>query len=270
LIFYEVEPRPNLSKQFVVCNPATKQLIKLPKLDCSEYHGLTSDLLVDLQSNTYKIFLLGRHKAHFLTLYVYNSITNTWQSLDSFSKFQSNFQVGYFGFHIMIFKKKLYVAFETRANGLMVVVYDPINDTWKKLDIIFSTYEESFGRFVIANDRLFFVQVISEGASSSKHRSFSIIEVKTQGSTSFPMASIQKPLHLQCHECMSHNYIYGIGNKIIISKYIQNYDVIYDVCTREETEKFVNHNLQSKGIKSYHSFKFSLMSLESKSTLHTA
>jgi hypothetical protein len=153
---------------------------------------------------------------------------------------------------------------------LMVVVYDPINDTWKKLDIIFSTYEESFGRFVIANDRLFFVQVISEGASSSKHRSFSIIEVKTQGSTSFPMASIQKPLHLQCHECMSHNYIYGIGNKIIISKYIQNYDVIYDVCTREETEKFVNHNLQSKGIKSYHSFKFSLMSLESKSTLHTA
>jgi hypothetical protein len=148
----------------------------------------------------------------------------------------------------------------------MVVVYDPINDTWKKLDIIFSTYEESFGRFVIANDRLFFVQVISEGASSSKHRSFSIIEVKTEGSTSFPMASIEKPLHLQCCRCLTRNYIYGIDNKIIISEYIQNFDVIYDVCTHEETEKFVNSNLQSKSIKSYHSLNYNLISLQSNST----
>jgi hypothetical protein len=93
LIFYEIEPGPNFPKQFVVCNPATKQLIELLKLDWDEYRGLTSDLLVDLQSNTYKIFLLHCHKAHFLTLYVYNSITNMWQSLDSFSKFQSNYQV---------------------------------------------------------------------------------------------------------------------------------------------------------------------------------
>jgi hypothetical protein len=60
---------------------------------------------------------------------------------------------------------------------------------------------------------------------------------------------------------MTNDYIYGIGNKIIISKYIENFDVIYDVCTHKETEKFVNHNLQSKCIVSYHSLKYSLMSL---------
>jgi hypothetical protein len=167
----------------------------------------------------------------------------------------------------LLFKKKVYVVLKTRANGLMVVVYDPINDTWNKLDMIFSTNKMTFGRFVIANDRLFLVQVIYRDISF-KHRSFSIIEVKTEGSASFPMANIQKPLHRQCCECMSDNYIYGIGNKIIIRKYIKKFDFIYDVCTHEETEKFINHNLQFKGIVNYHSLKYSLMPLQSKSTSH--
>jgi hypothetical protein len=85
LIFFKVD---NItSKQFVVCNPATKRLIKLPQLDCNGFYGLACDLFVDLQSNTYKIFLLDHHKANFLTLNVYNSITNMWQPLDSFTNF---------------------------------------------------------------------------------------------------------------------------------------------------------------------------------------
>ena len=202
----------------------------------------------------------------FFTLYVYNLVTNTWQILDSFSKFQSNFQFGFLRSHVLLFKNKLYVSLKTRANKLMLVVYDPINDIWNKLDMIFSTNNESFGRFVIANDRLFFVQVIYKDEDYHRHRTFSIIEVKTEESASFPMASIEKPLHLQCGECMLNNYIYGIGNKIIINKYMQNYDVIHDVCTHEETKKLVYHNLQSKGIINYHFLKYSLMSLESKST----
>jgi hypothetical protein len=261
-ILFEVVNKAYPPNQFVLCNPATKQLIKLPQLDCSEYLSLTCDLLVDLQYNTYKLFLLGNHIKDFLTLHMYNSMTNMWQTLDSFSKFQSNFRFGYFESHILIYKKKLYVFLKARPNELMVVVYDPINDTWKKLDMIFSTNKMRFGRFVIANDRLFFVQIIYK----DEHRSFSIIEVKTEGSTSFPMASIEKPLHLQCCRCLTRNYIYGIDNKIIISEYIQNFDVIYDVCTHEETEKFVNSNLQSKSIKSYHSLNYNLISLQSNST----
>ena len=195
-IYYSFSYHPN---QFVLCNPATKQLIKLPQLDCSKYLSLTCDLLVDLQSNTYKLFLLGNYIKYFLTLHIYNSITNTWQTLNSFSKFQSNFQFGYFKSHILIYKKKLYVVFETGANGLIVVVYDPINDTWKKLDMIFSTNKKSLGRFVIANDCLFFVQVIYESTGYYTHRSFSIIEVKTEGSTSFPMVNIEKPCDHQCN-----------------------------------------------------------------------
>jgi UDP-N-acetylglucosamine 2-epimerase len=65
---------------------------------------------------------------------------------------------------------------------------------------------------------------------------------------------------------MLENYIYGVGNKIIISKYIQNFDIIYDVCTHKEVERFVDNNLQSKHITSYHPLKYSLMSLLSKAT----
>ena len=62
------------------------------------------------------------------------------------------------------------------------------------------------------------------------------------------------------------DYIYGVGNKIIISRYIHNFDIIYDVCTHKEVEKRVDKNLQQKCIKSYHPFEYSLMSLPSKAT----
>jgi hypothetical protein len=152
LILFEIMTKFYFPTQFVVCNPETKELIKLPQLNCSQVLELKDDLLVDLQSNTYKIFLLLYSKINSLTFYLYNSLTNTWQSLDSFSKFRSNFQFGFFNFHIMLFKEKLYATLKTRTNSLMMVVYDPIIDTWNKLDVTFLANEGCFGKFFIAND----------------------------------------------------------------------------------------------------------------------
>jgi hypothetical protein len=65
------------------------------------------------------------------------------------------------------------------ANGLMVVVYDPMNDTLYILDMILLTYNlmsDICGRFVIANDCLFLVQTIYIENYIFGHKYISIIE----------------------------------------------------------------------------------------------
>ena len=109
-----------------------------------------------------------------LMFYVYNSLTSTWRPLDSFIKFCSSFQFEYFHSDILLFKKNLYAIFKTTANGLMVVVYDPMNDTWSILDMILLTSNlmtDFHGRFVLANDRLFLVQSINPQEDSLEYSS---------------------------------------------------------------------------------------------------
>jgi hypothetical protein len=252
-------------RKYVVCNPATNQLIELPQIGCTQSRH-TSDLVVDLQSNTYKIFLLDYATEDYLMFYVYNSLTNTWQPLESFSKFRSNFQFEFFNSHVLFFKEKLYSIFKTKINGLMMVVYDQVSDTWNKLDIKFLTNKSFSGRFVVANDRLFFVQLIYKNEDDWLYKSISVIEVNMQGSASFPIAYIERPQHRQHILQMTNDHIYGVGNKIIMSYYIRNFDILYDVCSHKETEKFVDCNLQSKHIYSYHSLKYSLASPQCKAT----
>jgi len=164
LVLFEITTgQPCSPKEYLVCNPATNEFVQLPQLGCSSC-GRTCNILVNLQSNTYDIFLFDCSNMDCLMFYVYNSLTSTWRPLDSFIKFCSSFQFEYFHSDILLFKKKLYAIFKTTANGLMVVVYDSMNDTWGILDMILLTSNlmtDFHGRFVIANDRLFLVQSIN-------------------------------------------------------------------------------------------------------------
>jgi hypothetical protein len=268
LILLEITTGLCSPKEYLVCNLATNEFGELPQLGHSGC-GRTGDILVNLQSNTYDIFLLDYSNMDCLKFYIYNSLTSMWRPLDSFTKFCSSFQFEYFNSHILLFKEKLYAIFKTMANGLMVVVYDPMNDTWNILDMMLLTSNlmtNIHGRFVIANDRLFLVQTIYPKEYLFGQRYISIIQVKVEGSASFPIVKIERPPHRQCIAHRPEDYVYSVGNKIIISEYIQNFDIIYDVCTHKEVEKFVDKKLQRKCIESYHPLKYSLMSLPSKAT----
>jgi hypothetical protein len=95
LILLEITTGLCSPKEYLVYNLATKQFSELPQLDHRGF-GRTGNILVNLQSNTYDIFLLDYSNKDCLMFYVYNSLTSTWRPLDSFTKFRSSFQFEYF------------------------------------------------------------------------------------------------------------------------------------------------------------------------------
>ena len=77
--------------QFLVYNPITKEYIKLPQLPTPIHILVECNFFEhDLQSNTYKIFVVSKNE-----VYIYSSSSHFWQTFnDSFSNFKSNFQYG--------------------------------------------------------------------------------------------------------------------------------------------------------------------------------
>ena len=221
------------NNQLLVFNPMTKQCIELPELSNLPYgmRYLACDFFEhDLQSSTYKIFFSWKSN-----VYIYNSSSQTWQSLGSISNLVSHYSVS-----CVTYKNNIYVAIRTLDKKLMMVVYNPILDLWNNFDTNIKSNDD--GRLIIANDRLFYAQVNFNG--TMWNYTISIFEIKIEDKLLIPIIQIIGPFD----DCTEHGFgpicaenIIGIGNKITIMR--DNKSITYNVCTHEQEVRnnIVNH-----------------------------
>ena len=210
------------NNQLLVFNPMTKQSIELPKLSNFPSHltYLACDFFEhDLQSSTYKIFFAWKSN-----VYIYNSTSQTWQSLDSISNLVSNYPLS-----CITYKNDIYVAICTPDKKLMMVVYNPLHDAWKEFDTN-SRGNARDGRLMIANDRLFYTQV-----NYNETYTISIFEMEIEDKLLIPIIQIMSPFdYLTENKYTATENIFGFGNKIIIMRYKKG--ITYNVCTHEQEE----------------------------------
>ena len=215
------------NNQLLVFNPMTKQSIELPKLSNFPFYltYLTCDFFEhDLQSSTYKIFFAWKSN-----VYIYNSSSQTWQSLDSISNLVSDYP-----FSCVTYKNDIYVAICTQDKKLMMAIYNPILDLWNNFDTNIESNDDD-GRLIIANGRLFYVQVNFNG--TMKNYTISIFEMEIEDKLLIPIIQIISPFdYLTEHGCniINAKKIFGFGNKITIMKYKKG--ITYNVCTHEQEE----------------------------------
>ena len=250
----------NANFELFVFNPITKQCIELPKFPCS--HDLRSISNVkcdffehDLQSRTYKIFLLWD-----LSVYIYNSSSQIWQSLNSISSFIFlNCQFRLCPFSCITYKNDIYIVIPTRGKKLMVVVYNPIHDLWNKFDPNIERNDNN-GRLIIANGRLFYAQVCY--LDTTMNSTISIFEMNIEDKLLIPMIQIMCPKEMKCDEwCMQAGFIFGFHNKITIMSYKKDVGITYNVCTHEQIEFRNNIALKKKYCSSViYPFKCTLVS----------
>ena len=161
-----------------------------------------------------------------------------WQSINSFSNFASSlhFELNYL-FSCIKYKDNIYVVFFTLEDKWMMMVYNPINDTWNKFDLDIEKYEVSYeGKLIIANDCLFFAQVCNVERYSHNNKFISRFEINTKDRLLIPIIEITQPRKMRYIGYMSHNLIFGFENKISIIEYIRHIGITYDVSTSEQQE----------------------------------
>ena len=223
------------NNQLLVFNPMTKQCIELPELSNLPYgmRYLACDFFEhDLQSSTYKIFFSWKSN-----VYIYNSSSQTWQSLGSISNL-----VSHYPFSCVTYKNDIYIAICTLDKKLMMVVYNPILDLWNNFDTNIESNDDN-GRLIIANGRLFYAQVNYN--RTMINYTISIFEMEIKDKLLIPIIQIIGPFdiltELGCHPIYTKR-IFGFGNKITIMRYKKS--ITYNVCTHEQEEirnNIVNH-----------------------------
>ena len=222
--------------QLLVFNPITKECIKLPKipnLHFSRYYyfnSLWNFFEHDLQSSTYKIFLVWNS-----SVYIYNSSSQIWQSLDSISNLIPKYEFQLHPFLSVTYKNNIYVAISTLERKLMMVVYNPIHDLWNTFDSNIKSYN-NYRRLIIANGRLFYAQVCVLD-TIMQNSTISIFEMNIKDKLLIPMIQILCPKEMQCDErYIQPMFIFGFNNKIIIMAHKKDVGITYDVCTHEQKE----------------------------------
>ena len=250
------------NSQLLVFNPITKECIELPKLPNLHYpENYVCDFFEhDLQSSTYKIFFSWNSN-----VCIYNSSSQIWQSLDYISNLIPKYRFQLYPFSCVTYKNDIYVAISTRMK-LMMVVYNPIHDLWNKFDTNIESFYDNYGRFIIANGRLFYAQVLDITMQNS---TISIFEMNTKDKLLIPMIQILCPKEMQRDErIMQAGFIFGFNNKITIMAYKKDVGITYDVCTHEQKE-FRNNIIE---IFLYddviYPFKCTLVSPKCRQTLH--
>ena len=220
--------------QLLVHNPITRQCIKLPQPSPKLFIYLERNCDFfehDLQSSSYKIFV-----ASYTRVYIYSSSSCKWKVVDSFSNFKLNLEPKIYGrpFSCIMYKNNMYMAFSTLDNKWMVVVYNPKDDAWSNPSLSKEeTYYLSYtygGRFIIADDRLFFVHV--DNYYSLNDTTIAIFELNIED-----RLFIQITKFTCKHDflgCFSHNSIIGLGNKITIMKNIKDIFMTFNTSTNEE------------------------------------
>ena len=223
------------NSQLLVFNPITKECIELPKLPNSPYFGYIFHLECDffehdLQSSTYKIFAAWNS-----SVFIYNSSSQIWQSLDYISNLISNYEFNIYPFSCVTYKNNIYVAISTPRNKLLMVVYNPIHDLWNKLDTNIESYYDK-GRLMIANGCLFYAQAC-DSDTTMQNSTISIFEMNIEDKLLIPMIQILCPNEMQRKEwAMQGKYIFGFNNKITLMAYKKDVGITYNVCTHEQKE----------------------------------
>ena len=243
--------------QYFVCNPITKQHIKLPELSMISFYFLqVCDFFEhDLQSSSYKIFLASLHG-----IYIYSSSFYKWQAIDSFSNFKLNleFKLGY-PLSCIMYKNNIYIAFTTTKFEWMMVVYNPKDDAWSNLGLGIRSSECSHygARLIIANDHLFLAHVCYY--TSTRGTIISIFEIKIEDRLFIPITKIT------CQEKMTnihgfpYKFIFGLGNKITIMRNINDVGITFNLSTNE-LQEFRNNDFRECNFFGIYPFKYTLVS----------
>ena len=92
------------------------------------------------------------------------------------------------------------------------------------------------GRLIIANDPLFFAQVCYQLINTYAYTSISIFEINTEDKLLILITIIIWPKDMQYNRHLPCHCIFGIGNKIIIMKYLIDIIMTFDVSTNEQEE----------------------------------
>ena len=227
------------STRLLLCNPITKEFVELPQPPIPIYHidGVACDFFEhDLQSSTYKIFLACNS-----SMYTYNSSSQVWQILDSFSSLKSSIYLEVKFFSCITYKNNIYVAFSTSKHKLMIVVYNPTNDVWIEvyLNIMNDKSSKDFlnRRFIIVDGRLFYIQVCNWKLSTI-NCIVSIWEMKIEDRFLIPITKIISPYMMHCnseHYSLEHvsqaNFKFHVYNKIIILQYKKDVGITYIIHT---------------------------------------
>ena len=259
------------NSQLLVFNPITKVCIELPKLPNSHYSRnifhLGCDFFEhDLQSSTYKIFFAW-NSLDFTSVCIYNSSSQIWQSLDSISNLIPKYRVQLWPFSSVTYKNNIYVAISTSEKKLVMVVYNPIHDLWNTFDSNIESYD-NYGRLIIANGRLFYVQVCDLD-TTMQNSTISIFEIIIEDKSLIPIIQIMCPKEMQCHKrYMQAKFIFGFNNKITIMAYKKDVGITYDVCTHEQKEfrnSIAKNYLYDDVI---YPFKYTLVSPKCRQILH--
>ena len=262
-----------ISSQLLVFNPITKECIELPKLSklpnlYFSWNYDSCNLLCeffehDLQSSTYKIFLAWKSR-----VFIYNSSSQIWQSLDSISNLIPKYRYQLYPFSSITYKNDIYVAISTLERKLIMVVYNPIHDLWNTFD----TKKECFydtGRLIIANGRLFYAQVCDLN-TTMQNSTILIFEMNNEDKLLIPMIQIWCPKEMQQDgkQNMQAECIFGFNNKIIIMAYKKDVGITYDVCTHEQKE--FRNNIAKNCLHGnvIYPFKCTLVSPKCKQTFH--
>ena len=255
-----------LCSKLLVFNPITKEYIELPKLPLSHYYGdifkhhYVCDFFEhDLQSSTYKIFLAWKS-----SVYIYNSSSQIWQSLNSTSNLIPKY---YYPFLCVTYKNDIYVAIPTPRKKLMMVVYNPIHDLWNKFDTNIESNDNN-GRLIIANGRLFYAQGCDMNTTIQNYSTISIFEMNIEAKLLIPMIQIMCPKEMQCDDWyMQAKFIFGCNNKITIMACKKYVGITYDVCTHEQKEFRYNIAINCLHGEFIYPFKCTLVSPKCRQTL---
>ena len=269
--------------QLLVYNPTTKECIELPQLPKPfdwHYDYIISEFFEhDLQSSTYKIFFIFH-----LDGYIYQSSSHTWQSLNSLCNYRLNHQFGILS-SCVTYKNNIYMISDISLRPIHKVellVYDPINDAWNKLDpnikLDHHNYLDNYdGKLIIANDSLFLVIVCNLGDD----RYILIFEMKIEDRLLIPIIKIIRSRQMQCDSYMGSDLICGLDKKILIFGYMKDVNITYDVSTNEQEELKYDDNRTYVCIKSdynictcsntsrkggFYPFKYTLVSPKCKET----
>ena len=176
-----------------------------------------------MQSSTYKIFFAWKSN-----VYIYNSSSQTWQSLDSISNLVSNYP-----FSCVTNKNDINVAICTPDKKLMMAVYNPILDLWNNFDTNIESNDDN-KRLIIANGCLFYAQ-IDFNDTIGNHTS-SIFEMKIEDKILIPIIQIINPLERGYPNVIRSSLIFGFSNEITIMRYKKDIGLTYNVCTHEQEE----------------------------------
>ena len=267
---------------FLVCNPITKEYVKLPQFSKPLYYlEIICDFFEhDLQSSSYKIIVIGYREVR-----IYSSSSHCWQTFnDSFSNFTSNFQyVLWNPFSCITYKNNIYVAFQTSiyewmiATSIyewMIAVYNPVNDVWNNFNQnheMNCKLNDDDGRLIIANDRLFFAQVCYPRRNTFlyNNKSISIFEINIENRLLIPITKIIQPQDMEYNRYLTTHCIFGLNNKIIIVGFMKDLVITFDVSSNEQEEIGYNniifgyHYTKNKSTWNYdhiYPFKYTLVS----------